>query len=737
MNRPHPRTFHGLLLSILLLVTAVLVVFGRVGGHEFLIYDDETHLAHNPRFNPVTWRNVGQFWVERSYWGLYIPLSYTFFAAEALLARRPAAEGTGWELDPTVFHLGNLALHLACVLLVFAILRRLFRRDGAACAGALLFALHPVQVESVAWISETRGLLCAMFSLLAIWQFDLWAGRGSKSERSATLFYAVATTAFVLALLSKPAAVAVPLIAAALALGLSQRPLRRVLWGLGPWLVVAAGWVVLTKLQQPSGRMAFVPPLWARPLIAGDALAFYLYELAGPLWYVLGLIRHLLLVPWYGLEPLWSWASPHLYGPDYGRAPAWVIQQWWFYLTWLLPAGLLVVLAWLRNRRVWLSAAGVFLAWLLPVLGLLPFDFQRISTVADRYLYLSLLGPALALAWFLAQRWNARTIAASASLLGLFAVLSFVQTAFWRDNANLIALGLRVNPRSVLAKNHRGTLLDREGKHTQAIECYRDALKDHPEHEETYLSLAKSWVALGRVDEAEKALREALNYIPRRPAIHYELAKILSEQGRTVEAEAHYRQALALDRDFAQAYLDLGKLRFERGATDEAIGLYRRALEVAPYYVEAHVNLAAALETQHKVDEALYHYREALRIRPDWPEAHFDLANLLGRHGASEAAEQHYRAALEDRPNYAKAHVELGILLFARGATGEAIRHYQQALRTDPKLVPAHVNLGHALAAQGRRAEAAAEYRAALRLVPPDSVEAKQIRQFLRPYEDR
>jgi tetratricopeptide (TPR) repeat protein len=791
MNHRGQPSFGGLLLSVFLLVAAVLVVYVGVCGHQFLMYDDEPHLVNNPRLNPVTWRNVGRFWVEQSYWGLYIPLSYTFFAAEASLAGQP--------LDPGVFHLGNLLLHLTCVLLIFAILRRLVRHDGAACAGALLFGLHPVQVESVAWISETRGLLSGMFSLLAIWQFDLWSagiltcrrrlqspsepaedasatgvasynlpdvadasagevipqgtriGEGTGTSHRAGVYYVLATVAFVLALLSKPAAVAVPLIAAVLAVGLSQRPLRRILLGLGPWLLVAAGWALLTKLQQPSGRMAFVAPLWARPLIAGDALGFYLYELVGPLWYVLRLIWHGLWLPWRGLEPLRDWVNPQLYGPDYGRTPAWVIQQWWFYFTWFLPAAVLAALACLRNRRQWLTAAGVFVAGLLPVLGLLPFDFQRISTVADRYLYLPLLGPALAMSWFLAHRWNRRTIAVTAAILCLLAGLSFVQASYWRDNQTLIEHGLRLNPHSALAKQHQGTLLDRAGRHEEAIRWYRDLLKDDPQFEEAYINLTNSLLVLDRVEEAEKTLREALRYIPMRPAIHYKLAEILAEQGEVLrrqkktdqaqrlldDAERHYRRALQHDPQWASPYVSLGKLRFDRGATDEAIGLYRTALKLDPYDAAAHLNLAVALESQQKVAEARYHYDEALRILPDWPQAHFNLANLLRRQGALDAAERHYRAALESQPDYAKAHVELGIILFDRGAAEEAIRHYRAALRTDPKLVPAHVNLGHALAAVRRPKEAAAAYRAALQLVPADSVEAQQIRQFLRPYENR
>jgi len=852
-------------LSVFLLIAAVLAVFGRVGGHEFLMYDDEPHLVDNPRLNPVTWRSVGRFWVEPSYWGLYIPLSYTFFAAEASLAGQP--------LDPMVFHLGSLVLHVACVLLVFAILRRLFHHDGAACAAALLFGLHPVQVESVAWISETRGLLCAVFSLLAVWQFGIWdfgfgiwdfrfADCGTlnlksqipnpKSEirnpKSRTPHYVLATLALVLALLSKPAAVAVPLVAAVLAVGFrisdfgfriwhlklslegpgipkSQIPnpkseirnpaaTRRILRGLGPWLLLAAGWTVLTKLQQPSGRMAFVPPVWARPLIAGDALAFYLYELVGPFCYLLGLIWHALLAPWHGLEPLASWARPHLYGPDYGRAPAWVIGQWWFYLTWLVPACLLATLAWwhaksecrmqnAEDRRqkaecpnsqipkspnpeiprspitnqhaafcllpsafcISLTAAGVFVAWLLPVLGLLPFDFQRISTVADRYLYLALLGPALVLGWFLARHWNRLTIALTVASLTLLGVLSFLQASYWHDNDRLIEHGLRVNPRSALAMQHRGALLNREGdllsgegkpkeamkKHEQAITWYRQTLKEHPQQEEAYLNLASTLLILGRVEEAEETLREALRQVPMWPPAYCKLADVLVQRGKTLlkqrktneaqqrfdEAERQYREAYRLDPDWALPYRALGKLRFDRGATEEAIGLCRKALDVDPTDAEARVELAVALEKLGKIAEALSDYRAALQIRPDCPRANFNLGNLLMAQGQVEAAIWHYQAELESYPKYAPAHVNLGIALFQQLKIPEAIRHYQAALRIDPNLAEAHLHLGHALAAQNRHQEAAAEYRAALELVPPDSKEAEQIRGLLRLQEKR
>jgi len=505
-----------------LLVAVTLAVFGQVLGHGFLTWDDQQHVLYNPRLNPLTWRGVGQFWTE-PYWGLYIPLSYTFFAAEAAVAGQP--------LDPAVFHLGNLALHVGCVLLVFVILRRLVRHDGAAFAGALLFGLHPVQVESVAWISETRGVLCGLFSLLAVWQYLCKGGRGKGEGGRARggVNYALATAAFVLALLSKPAAVAVPLVVGVLEVGLLRRPIRRMLLALTPWLLLSAGWVVLTKRGQPDELLPLVTPLWARPLVAGDALAFYLYKLVAPIGC----------------------------GPDYGRSPGWVMGQGWFYIAWLLPAVVLVALGCLRNRRQWLTAAGISIAWLLPVLGLVPFSFQRISTVADRYLYLSLLGPALALAWFLSRRWNGWTLGITASILCLLGVLSTIQSGHWRNDTTLLAHALRVNPQSVTANHNLGFLFARRGRYVEAIRYYLEALGVDPVHVESHLNLGIALFRVGNIEGAEQHLRKALRLKPKWAIAHYELANVLAARGAAQEAVNHYRAALRRVPDDSDFHRDI------------------------------------------------------------------------------------------------------------------------------------------------------------------------------------
>ena len=522
-------------------------VFGQVRGHQFLIWDDELHVVNNPRLNPVTWTSLGEIWSE-PYGGLYIPLSYTFFAAESLLSVRL----TG-RLDPLVFHLGNLALHLGCVLLVFAILLRLFRHEGAAVAGALLFGLHPVQVESVAWVSETRGLLCGLFSLLAVWQYVCYA-REKRANRRKLIAYLLAGLAFILALLCKPTAVALPLVVAVLDAGLLRRRWRVVLLSVAPWLLSSAVWTILTKFQQPDRAMAFVTPLWTRPFLAGDALAFYMYKLAAPFQYC----------------------------ADYGRTPSWLMHQWWFWTIWLLPAVFLAALSCLPGRRMWLTAAGLFAAGLLPVLGLVSFDYQRISTVADRYVYLAMLGPSLALAALIAWRPTRLTASATAALLTVLALLSVHHTGHWRDNEAWAANTLRVNPQSVVGNHNLGLLRSRQGRDLEAINCYFAVLDVDPRYAQTELNLGLTLARIGDVDESIKALERAIALRPDWALAHYHLGGVMAkDKGDLARATRHFRKAVDLDSEYLKAYESLASVLAARGNYAEAVKACRGALQPA------------------------------------------------------------------------------------------------------------------------------------------------------------
>lgn len=559
---------------MLLLLLVTVAVFHRVAAMEFLDWDDHINVSLNPLLNPVTPDSTLEVW-RRPYFTSYIPVTRTVWAALAGVARVPPDQ-SGVSLVPRYFHIANLLVHVLNVLLVFAILRLLIRSDWSAAAGAGLFALHPAQVEPVAWVTGIKDLLGAFFALIALWQYLIYAAqtRDGSRTRWRRLHYALASGAFVLAVLSKQTVLGLPLVAWALDAWVLRRPARERLWPLAGWIPVALGAAVIARLTQ--GPPPSTIPTWPRFFIAGDALAFY----------------------------LWKLAVPVRLGPNYGRTPAFVLSHPWGYATWLVPCALAVLL-WLK-RRAWplLAACGVaFVVPLLPVLGLAPFRFQGYSTVADRYLYLALLGPALALAWALSRTRSKVAVGLCVLGLGTLGALSFFQTSHWRNNLaffsrgvaidpdcaqfhNALAVALRargqsreayghwatalaIEPRLADAHYNLGMLLADMGQPEQALEHYQAALRLKPDGD-THLNIALALVILGRDEEAATHFEQALRLQPGNWLAHAELARVLSRQGRYDEAEGHFREAIRLRPDYAPAYQDLGLLYRDLGRSAEA-----------------------------------------------------------------------------------------------------------------------------------------------------------------------
>jgi len=721
-----------------LLVAVTLAVFHPVGRHEFVAWDDDPLIYKNPYLNGSTAPDILRFW-QGSYEKIYMPLTYT---AWALLARTAclstSPSGAGREslsgedfppLSPQVFHLANLLLHTLNVLLVLAILRQWADNDWAAAGGALLFSLHPVQVESVAWVSELKGVLCAFFSLLALWRYGIYLQSiqkpGSKRHNGN---YAVATVCFVLALLAKPSAVAVPPIAFLLGHWIAPGQTRRSLLNLSLWLGLAACWILLTRHVQPVQADVAAVPVWARFFVAGDALAFYLLKLLLPLRLC----------------------------TDYGRSPEFVLGHTWGYLTWILPCGVATLIwLWRRRRPIWVIVGGVFLCGVLPVLGFVPFAYQWTSTVADRYLYLAMLGPAFGLTWLLTRSRSVPAKALCVVWLLLLAVQSTAQTARWRSTITLFEHTLTVNPRSWVAYSKLGVALEARGNLTAAVAHYRQALHLDPEDANLHANLGSALVKQGRLSEAVQEFREALRLDPEDANLHTDLGSTLAKQGKIVEAVEQYREALRLDPESAVTHYNLANILNRQGKTAEAVSLYREALRLKPglvkalnnlaitldrqgktaeavslyrealrrdpTFAEAHNNLALVLEKQGKLDEAVAHYREVLRVDPNRAEVHNDLGLLLARQNSIEEAAAHFREAVRLRPGFARPHINLGNALAQRGETTAAIEHYRAALRLEPNDPAAHNNIGLLLAAEGRADEAMMHYRAALRLAPKDA----------------
>ena len=506
----------------LVIITAA--VFGRIIGFGWVSWDDNINVTENPGLHPVTWASVWGFW-RAPYEGLYIPVSYTVYAAEVAFSRLVFP---GDALDARPFHAVSLVLHATCVLLVWQILRSRIATGWPAVAGSMVFALHPLQVESVAWISEQRGLLSAAMCLgMLCLSHDTAI---FPARRAACL------ALFTLGILAKPQAVVTPLLLAILVGKGSWRATIAATRDVWPLLVTAAIVSVVTKIQQPStwSWEGADVAVWLRPIVAGDAICFYAEKFLVPVGLCLD----------YGRTPARVLADPFLVG----RA----------FLALAVIAGICVVSRMRAIRMpVMLAVAG-----LLPVLGLVPFTFQGFSTVADRYTYLPMLGAAVGIAQAATRVRPAHAAAVSTGFVAWVVVLTTLtigQLPTWRDSDALNRQIIRVNPQSTGGHLGLGASLANSGRLQEAVEELRAAVEANPEYAKARHKLAVTLHALGLRQEAEEQYRAALQLRPRWSYPHNDLGILLAEQGRLGEAIEHFREAVALRPDLPAQRINLEK----------------------------------------------------------------------------------------------------------------------------------------------------------------------------------
>ena len=588
------------------IAAVILIAFGRIVFHGWVNFDDPIHVTENPSFFPLSWRELGGFWV-RPYEHLYVPASYMLFAGECAASRWLHGEGPMAVPRPGLFHAVSLALHVAASLLVMRILRRFTTQPWAAVVGGLVFALHPLQVESVAWIAEQRGLLAAVFSLLALDQFLEWTKR-TADRCPATETYAIATGAFVVALLAKPSAVVTPLLAFALASHGRKIPWPTLVRALAPWAVLVVAAAVCTRFVQPADLTRVHVPLMTRPLIAGDAIAFYAGKILVPV--------DLCVV--YGRTPQATLADP--YAPFSAGlvaiALAWVL---------LLPRG-----------REWRLPLALFVIPLLPVLGFTDFVYQNNSTVADRYMYLAMLGPALAVAMAIdrlqavkgARPGGSPPLAAGILVALLCLLLTRQQVALWRDSLTLFTSSLESGHESSVALNNLGVAITEAGRPDDALPLLLRAVERDPTDAGGWFNLGnahaaadefteagqafdrclaldgerfKAWNNLGlaRLFQsdaagAEAAWLESIRLRPRFADPRLNLAKLLLSRGESAAAAEHVQTVLARDRTHAEAHNLLGVIHAAAGRPREAVACFEAAVTFAPRRDDFRANLERA-----------------------------------------------------------------------------------------------------------------------------------------------
>lgn len=535
-----------------------------------------------------------------------------------------------WGLNPTGYRLTNLLLHVFTAGLLWALLRRL-RLPGAFLA-AVLFAVHPVNVESVAWVAQRKEMLAAVFFLASLLSF-LEAEIGA--ERASPRWYAAALAAFVLAILSKSSVAILPLVLLGMMAWL--RPLeRRDLVRVAPFVVVSA---VLLPMQawfqtRVTSEDAQLGGAIERLLGAAGAVWFYLYKALVPLDLCF-------------IYPRWQ-VDPASAG-------------WWLPL---IAVAAMTVVLW-RRRRGWqralLFAWGYFCVALLPVMGFTSFGFREHSLVADHYQHLALIGVLVLVAggwdaW--RTHWPAQAGIAQATavvaILGL-AFLTWRHAVVFGDAETLYRDTVAKNPGSWLAHNNLGFTILATDRNQEAVEEFELASRLKPSSFDVHTNLAQVLLRLDRAHEAVEHYRTALALRPENWATEYDLAVALVRDGRLDEALASYRRVLESKPDHAEANNNLGGVLLELGRPQEAREHFVRAIEIDPDLGPAHINLGRVHFTNGEIDAAVKSLRRGVELEPESAEAHNDLGAALAGAGQRDAAIEQFREALRLNPNDAGA----------------------------------------------------------------------------------
>jgi len=549
----------------MVLIVLTTLAYSNIPSHEFTCYDDDINIYENPYFHPINLDNTLHFW-RHTYEHLYIPVSYTAWAAMGKLSNFFALRQEGQVFDPHIYHTANLVVHLLNGLVVFLLLLHLVKNHWAACAGALLFALHPVQVETVAWASGFRDVLSGLFSLVAMWCFVVSATGGGQNEKLGCpprRYYVYALFFFLCAMLSKPSAVVIPAVLFIFAYIIFTKPVKHSIKEVLPFCMIAVPLVVITKLSQPDVQMSFAPSFMQWPLILGDTLTFYVSKLAWPL----------------------------MLGPDYGRTPLKVLESSSVYVTGTIPFALLGIVLWRYRKPLGLAAIGIFLISVLPVSGVIPFNFQNISTTADRYLYFAMFAPSLAVAWILSVHRSKALLYLCLCGILLLGMRTSFQARYWQNSRALFEHALAVNPNSSISHNNLGLDLYKQRRYEEAFKHFKRAVALNPRHDAAYVNLG---VLAAMKNDQEAALEYYSKALERNPAhgrAHNNMANVYVKTGRYAEAMQHYTKALSLVPQLAPGiYFNMGVLYEQQGRTKEALDYYDKAFRLNPNFSDAQEN---------------------------------------------------------------------------------------------------------------------------------------------------
>jgi tetratricopeptide (TPR) repeat protein len=663
--------FRTVFLVSLCLIIAVIIPYQQVINFDFVGYDDNLYVTEN--LNVQKGLTIeGLIWAFTTFHSAnWHPLTWLSHMLDCEL----------YGLNPMGHHCSSLQIHIANTLLLFFILQYMTGALWKSAFVAALFALHPLHVESVAWVAERKDVLSTFFGLLSIAAYYRYV----KNPR--IINYLLIILLLGLGLLSKPMLVTLPFVCLLLDLWPLQRfkfhknytgvfepsgfkAVLRLIWEKIPLFTLVAVASMLTFIaQQSSGAVKSLESFSLKVRIANAFVSYVSYV----------------------LKTIWPSDLAVFYPHPGDTLPGWKI----------IGAALLVAAAIFLSiralKRYPYIPVGLFwyLGTLVPVIGLVQVGDQ---TMADRYTYIPLIGLFIIALWGISEllnKWQYQKIFLGISaviILSALTVCTFSQASHWRNGITLFENAVKVTGNNYIAQNNLGTELipvDID----KAISHYKAALKINPDYAMALYNLGNVLEKKGNIDEAIDHYFKALRIEPDYAEAHNNLGTVLTKKGNYDEAILHFKKALKINSQLIKARNNLANLLFLQGKPDEAISHYNEILKSNPEYADAHYNLAYVMSSQGKLDEAVLHYKEAIRINPQYAKAHYHLGKMLMNQKKMKEAMFHFAETIRISPDYVEGYNQIGIILAEQGKYKKAKVFFLKAVQIKPKYTEARKNI--------------------------------------------
>jgi tetratricopeptide (TPR) repeat protein len=568
------------------------VVFWPVLRNGFVGYDDDEYVTRNPRVNTGLTRENVTWAFTAAHSNNWHPLTWMSHQLDSSL----------FGLAPAGHHAVNLLFHAANTVLLFLWLSGMTNAPGRSAFVALIFGLHPLHVESVAWIAERKDVLSAFFALLALLAYTQYARKPGAGR------YLAVAALLALGLMAKPMLVTLPV----LLLVLDWWPLGR-----GPRIIEKLPLFMLSGLcgaatlwaQRQGGAVADVGGLPPAMRLANAAVSYVRY-----LW-----------------KMVWPVDLAVFYPFPFRGIPAWMVAA---SVVALVGISALVFAA--RRERPWLAAGWCwYVVTLLPVIGIVQVGMQ---SMADRYMYVPMIGPLIAIVWESARlNWPVATAAAVLVAIGC-GILSWRQIPVWKDGLTLFSHALAVTGDNFVAHDNLGVELDRRGRAEEALAHYRETLRIKPGDRNGESNLSQASFAKGerlfnegKSDEAFASFEESLRFRPSSALAHAYLGQILLQRRELGPATARFRTALQMDPKLVRAHVGLGVALAQAGQDVEARRSFEQAVRYDPSNIEARFDLGLVLAALGERSDALRQFEEILRTKPDYAPAREARAALTTR----------------------------------------------------------------------------------------------------------